>query len=217
MRVAIISLIVSSLLTVVGFVVTAATSDGRNDPGKDPTSVRPTDTVQGGGEGPKDDSPSPSPEDTTVGPDGFTTAERTLRDSLNDNQWQRDSCGRTTVPDAKAALECTVSVADASGVEWTSKVIIMEYPTRDALRSAFRKHTANLPAGNCDTQQDVQGGWTDGTSSKPVGDMACFNDLNTGVYYIIRTFYERPVAFQVFDPDPVSLTNWVNALEPVFK
>lgn len=216
-RVAIISLIVTSLLTVIGFVVTATTSNKPTGGGS--TSVSPSPISDTGDEtSPEDNGPaSPSPEDTTIGPDGLTTAERALRDSLNKNQWQRESCVRTTVPDAKAALECTVSVPDAFGVEWASDVTIMEYPSKDALRSAFRKHVGNLPAGNCDTQWDVRGHWTDRTSSKPIGDMACFTDANTGMSYVTRTFYDRPVAFEVYDADTQTLINWVNALDPVFE
>jgi hypothetical protein len=231
-RIAIISLIVSSLLTVAGIVVSAATSDkGGKEPRKDPTPVGPTEIVQGVSEGKNSgDSPTPTPspsptptpspspgsEDITVDPDGLTTAERELRDSLNDDQWQHDSCTRTTVPDAKAALQCTVSVQDTAGFEYAMQVAVTEFPTKDDLRSAFRKYAANLQLGNCDVQQGVQGRWTDGTSSKPIGDMACFVNT-TGMYDIIRTFYERPVAIEVVGSDPVWLTNWVNTMDPVFR
>ncbi|EKX69316.1 hypothetical protein [Streptomyces ipomoeae] len=218
-RVAVISLIVSSLLTVIGFVVTAATSgkpetNGGTSGGQSPIN----DT--GGRTVPSDDPTSPSPEspevsDTGPDSDGLTAADRALRDSLNDSQWQRDSCAHHDVPDTKAALRCTVSAQDATGFEYAATVVIMEYPSQKELRAAYLKYAANLPAGNCDIVQGVQGRWTDGRSSKPVGDTACFTN-NTGMYDIIRTFYERPVAFEVVDSDPVALTNWVNTLEPVF-
>lgn len=236
-RIAVISLIVSSVLTVVGFVVTAATSgkggsDGGTTAGSSVTGGtgdKKADAHTGGTTGSTDDGTTGATdggtEDTTTGGpdthddtgagDGLTTAERDLRDSLNENQWQRDSCRRSTVPYARAALVCTVSAQDAAGFEYAAEVAVTEYPSKDVLRSAFRKYAANLPLGNCDVQQGVQGRWTDGTSSKPIGDTACFIN-NTGMYDIIRTFYERPVAFEIVGTDPVSLTNWVNALEPVF-
>ncbi|MEE1835362.1 hypothetical protein [Streptomyces sp. SP17KL33] len=264
-RIAVISLIVSSVLTVVGFVVTATTSgrttsDGGTTVGSTTTGSTTTsgtdggtaggekvDATTGGTDGQTSGEPDGGTDGETSGEpdggteetvtagtdagtdagteadtdtdtesdDGLTPAERDLRDSLNDSQWQRDSCRHSTVPDAEAALVCTVSAQDAAGFAYAAEVAVTAYPSKDVLRSAFRKYAANLPLGNCDVQQGVQGRWTDGTSSKPVGDTACFIN-NTGMYDIIRTFYDRPVAFEVVGNDPVGLTNWVNALDPVF-
>jgi len=46
--------------------------------------------------------------------DGLTAAERKLRDSLNSDQWQRESCEHDKAPGATAALLCSVTSAGAT-------------------------------------------------------------------------------------------------------
>ncbi|MEU1195504.1 hypothetical protein ABZ446_04705 [Streptomyces sp. NPDC005813] len=213
----IIGVLVSTLLTVVGLVVQAR--QGHDDTARGGSSAGSSGT--NGGPGPSEvtqpvtasaTSPVASPPDDGS---GLTAAERALRDSLNTDQWRRESCERETAPGATAALKCTVTTSDATAGTVTTKADIALYPSRSKLQEVYRSYAANLPEGNCDQTMNVRGTWHENDSSAPAGDMACYT-ADTTRYVIFCTYYDRPALFQVTGADPAALTSWWHTLDPVF-
>ncbi|WP_055514783.1 hypothetical protein [Streptomyces ossamyceticus] len=206
-RIAIISLIVTSMLTVIGIVVSVVVAD-KDDP---------SDDGRGGG-------PTARPfQDDTDGTDhtedgeddGLTTAQRELRDSLNPAQWRRESCEPDTVPGAEASLRCTVTTQDPTYGALTTKASISVYGSKSEAQKVFRDYTAGLPDGNCDQQQNVRGVWSENGSDTPAGDAACY--MNTTFQYVITcTYYDRPALFAVTGPDFPALNRWWHGLDPIF-
>lgn len=185
----------------------------------------PSDSTTSQGPGPSP-SPSPSPSEVTtpaenpvdpVDPDGdgLTAADRELRDSLNTDQWQPQSCEHVTVPGATAGLRCTVTTDDVDLGTVTTKAGIAMYPSKSKLQEVYWSYAARLPEGNCDDEQNVRGSWYENDSTTPDGDMACYAGSATE-YVIFCTYYDRPALFQVTGADPEALTNWWHGLDPVF-
>ncbi|MFD3932857.1 hypothetical protein [Streptomyces sp. NPDC058614] len=165
-------------------------------------------------------STSTSPSETTPpadnpDADGLTAADRDLRDSLNTDQWQPQSCEHVTVPGATAGLRCTVTTEDVDLGTVTTKAGIAMYPSKSKLQEVYWSYAARLPEGNCDDEQNVRGSWYENDSTTPDGDMACYASSATE-YVIFCTYYDRPALFQVTGSDPVALTNWWHGLDPVF-
>ncbi|MCL6737106.1 hypothetical protein [Streptomyces neyagawaensis] len=237
-RIAIISLIVTSMLTIIGIVVSVVVAD-KDDPSDDGRGGGPTARPF------RDDTATPSPDDTTPEPetttpspsptptpevttptadpddteggedDGLTTAQRELRDSLNPAQWRRESCEPATAPGAKASLRCTVTTQDPTYGALTTKANISVYGSKSEVQKVFRGYTAGLPDGNCDQQQNVRSVWSENGSDTPAGDAACY--MNTTFQYVITcTYYDRPALFAVTGPDFSALNRWWHGLDPIF-
>ncbi|MGI5455799.1 hypothetical protein ACQEWB_21990 [Streptomyces sp. CA-249302] len=151
-----------------------------------------------------------TPEEAGAGDDGLTSAERSLRDSLNSAQWQRDSCEHWTAPDATAALRCTVTTLGG-----TTKAKIATYPSKSKVQEVYLRYTSRLAEGNCDTTQNARGTWHENDSSTPSGDMACYWS-GAAQYVIFCTYYDRPALFEVDGNDPVALTDWWHTVDRVF-
>lgn len=216
----IIGIVVSSLLAVVGLVI--QTRQGQSGDTTDHSLPGGTGTTRTPGPNvattPVDNPASgPSSSDSaTVDPgDGLTAAERALRDSLNGDQWQRDSCEHETAPGATAALKCTVTTTDATAGTVTTKADIALYPSKSKLQEVYRSYAAGLPEGNCDQSMNVRGTWHETNAGTPTGDMACYASTAT-TYVIFCTYYDRPALFQVTGANPAALTNWWHTLDPVF-
>lgn len=237
-RIAIISLIVTSMLTIIGIVVSVVVAD-KDDPSDDgrgggPTArpfqddtatPSPDDTTPEPENTTPSPSPTPTPETTTPTPDaddiedgeddGLTTAQRELRDSLNPAQWRRESCEPDTAPGAEASLRCTVTTQDPTYGALTTKASISVYGSKSEAQKVFRDYTAGLPDGNCDQQQNVRGVWSENGSDTPAGDAACY--MNTTFQYVITcTYYDRPALFAVTGPDFPALNRWWHGLDPIF-
>ncbi|BBC34252.1 hypothetical protein SGFS_055460 [Streptomyces graminofaciens] len=219
-RIAVISLIVTSALSLIGIGVTWL-ADRDPDTGPEPkpntSPTGPTTTRRDDPEPPKPDPSTPSTEVTVVD-DGLTDAQRDLRDSLNEDQWQRGSCepDTTTIPGARAGLLCTVTVQDPTYGAITGKANIALYKSQAEMRSVFKTYTGGLPDGNCDDGVGVHGLWNENDSTTPGGDVACYT--NTRMQYVIAcTYYERPALLVIMGPDYNSLLTWWHNLEPVFK
>lgn len=253
-RIAVISLIVSSVLTVVGFVVTAATSgkggsDGGTTAGGSVTggtgdkkvdahtggttgstdggttgSTGSTDggtddtTTTGGTDGGTDDTTTTGgsdPDDDTGAGDGLTTAERDLRDSLNENQWTRESCVSEIAPGSDAAVTCTVTTESITTGPVTTKASVAVYPSRSKQQEVYRAYGGTLQEGDCSQMWNVRGSWYESDSGDPTGDMSCYTPNGTQ-YVIVCTYYARDAIFQVMGSDPAALITWWKGLEPVF-
>ncbi|MFC8512958.1 hypothetical protein [Streptomyces sp. NPDC057257] len=201
----IIGVVLSTALALIGLFVQAAQSGGRT-----------SGSSSGGNSG--DSTAGSSATATTAGPsesvdsadDGLTSAERSLRDSLNSSQWQRESCEHWTAPDATAALRCTVSTLGG-----TTKAKIATYPSKSEVQEVYLRYTARLAEGNCDTTQNARGTWHENDTSTPAGDMACYW-AGAGQYIIFCTYYDRPALFEVDGNDPAALTDWWHTVDPVF-
>jgi hypothetical protein len=238
-RIAIISLIVTSMLTIIGIVVSVVVADkddpsddGRGSgptarpfhddtatPSPDDTTPEPENTTPSPSPTPEVTTPTPAPDDTDGTEDdeddGLTTAQRELRDSLNPAQWRRESCEPYTAPGAEASLRCTVTTQDPTYGPLTTKASISVYGSKSEAQKVFRDYTAGLPDGNCDQQQNVRGVWSENGSDTPAGDAACY--LNTTFQYVITcTYYDRPALFAVTGPDFPALNRWWHGLEPIF-
>lgn len=262
-RIAMISLVVSSVLTVIGFVVTATTSDrgggtnggttsgsttttGGTDGGTSGTdggsaggdtegtdsggtagaTAGGTDTsgtdsggtdtgAAGGGDssGGGDDSGSGS--GGSEGDDGLTTAERDLRDSLNDSQWTRESCVSEIAPGSDAAVTCTVTTESVTMGQVTTKASVAVYPSRSKQQEVYLAYGGTLQEGDCSQMWNVRGSWYESDSGDPTGDMSCYTPNGTQ-YVIVCTYYDRNAVFQVMGGDPRTLIAWWQGLEPVF-
>ncbi|MCI3272215.1 hypothetical protein [Streptomyces cylindrosporus] len=212
----IIGVVLSTALALIGLFVQASQSGGGTSAGG---------TSGGSSGGNSGDSTAGSGDTgvtggtaTTVGPsesvdsadDGLTSAERSLRDSLNSSQWQRESCEHWTAPDATAALRCTVSTLGG-----TTKAKIATYPSKSEVQEVYLRYTARLAEGNCDTTQNARGTWHENDTSTPAGDMACYW-AGAGQYTIFCTYYDRPALFEVDGNDPAALTDWWHTVDPVF-
>ncbi|WP_340378009.1 hypothetical protein U5640_25215 [Streptomyces sp. SS7] len=183
-------------------------------PGGDPPSPTPDGSGPDGegpdGEGPDDPSPSPY-----SGDDGLTLAEHELRDSLNTDQWSRDSCSHTLWQGATAALYCTVTTVDRFGVTGTGKASVVMYETKTDRDRVFQGYAGTLPEGNCEAQINVRGSWSENNTGRAAGDVVCFLST-TGQYVFLCSYYDRPALVQITGPDQSSLTAWWHTMEPVF-
>ncbi|MEI5527219.1 hypothetical protein WB401_33950 [Streptomyces brasiliscabiei] len=254
-RIAVISLIVSSLLTVIGFVVTAATSgksgsdggttvgsttsggtggedvdadtggtaggstDGGSDSGgtSGDTDSGGTDTggTDGGGTDGGTDGGTEGGSASGGGGDGLTSAERELRDSLNDGQWTRESCVSQPAPGSDAALTCTVTTETVTMGPVTTKASVAVYPSRSKQQEVYRAYGGTLQEGDCSLTWNVRGSWYESDSGDPTGDMSCYTPDGTQ-YVIVCTYYDRDAIFQVTGSNPAALITWWKGLEPVF-
>ncbi|WP_327429694.1 hypothetical protein [Streptomyces sp. NBC_01236] len=198
MRWSIISVLLTAMLTVAGWVVQARLNHSDNTGGGPSPGGSPT-------------SHAPRPSGTTPPTVGLTAAERKLRDSLNSDQWQRESCEHDKAPGATAALLCSVTSGGA-----TTKADIVMYASKSKLQDVYRTYASKYPTlGNCDESQNVHGSWHEKGSTLPTGDMVCFTHTD-GQYVITCTYYDRPALFQVRGTDPLAITNWWKTLDPVF-
>ncbi|MET7476328.1 hypothetical protein ABZT17_18410 [Streptomyces sp. NPDC005648] len=141
--------------------------------------------------------------------DGLTSAERTLRDSLNSEQWQRNSCEHITTPEATAALRCTVST-----VVGTAKATITTYPSKSKADEVYQTYTSQLPEQDCSPQGSARTVWREDDSSTATGDMACY--WASAQYVIFCTYYDRPALFAVTGTNSTGLMTWWRSLQPVF-
>ncbi|MDX2603001.1 hypothetical protein PV379_38245 [Streptomyces caniscabiei] len=245
-RIAMISLVVSSVLTVIGFVVTATTSDrgGGTNGGTTSGSTTTTGGTDGGTDGGSaggdtegtdsggtagataggtdtsgtdsgggDDSGSGS--GGSEGDDGLTTAERDLRDSLNDSQWTRESCVSEIAPGSDAAVTCTVTTESVTMGQVTTKASVAVYPSRSKQQEVYLAYGGTLQEGDCSQMWNVRGSWYESDSGDPTGDMSCYTPNGTQ-YVIVCTYYDRNAVFQVMGGDPRTLIAWWKGLEPVF-
>ncbi|PKV82969.1 hypothetical protein BX283_0451 [Streptomyces sp. TLI_146] len=195
----IIGVLISAVLTVVGWVVQAQLNHQPHTGGGPSPIVSTASNVSG-------------PSETATPPaDGLTTAEHELRDSLNSDQWQRQSCEHDKAPGAKAALLCSVTTEGG-----TLKADIVTYLSKDKLQEVYRTYARGLPLGNCDVSRNVHGSWHEKDSTMPTGDMACFT-LANGQYLITCTYYDRPALFQVRYASAEAITRWWQTLDPVFR
>jgi hypothetical protein len=193
----IIGVLISAMLTVVGWVVQARLNQ-KPDAAGGPSPV----VATSGSAGSSRTVPTPA--------DGLTAAERELRDSLNSDQWQRKSCEHDKAPGANAALLCSVTTERG-----TVKADIVTYPSMDKRRDVYRTYATRLPLGNCDVSRGVQGSWHEKGSTTPTGDMACYT-LANGQYLIVCTYYDRPALFQVRYANAEAIIRWWKTLDPVF-
>ncbi|MBZ3907996.1 hypothetical protein [Streptomyces griseiscabiei] len=264
-RIAVISLVVSSLLTVIGFVVTAATSgksgsdggttvgsttsggtggedvdadtggtaggstDGASDAGGTSGDTAgetggETGGDTGGTDGGETDSGGTGSAGTDSGGadggsggggDGLTSAERELRDSLNDGQWTRESCVSQPAPGSDAALTCTVTTETVTMGPVTTKASVAVYPSRSKQQEVYRAYGGTLQEGDCSLTWNVRGSWYESDSGDPTGDMSCYTPDGTQ-YVIVCTYYDRDAIFQVTGSNPAALITWWKGLEPVF-
>ncbi|MFF9040218.1 hypothetical protein ACF090_32660 [Streptomyces sp. NPDC014892] len=263
-RIAMISLVVSSVLTVIGFVVTATTSDrggagttggttsgsttttggtdggdteGTDSGGTAGATAGGTDTsgtdsggtdtgAAGGGDdsgGGGDDSSGGSDDGSGgsgdgsggSGDDGLTSAERDLRDSLNDSQWTRESCVSEIAPGSDAAVTCTVTTDTVTMGQVTTKASVAVYPSRSKQQEVYLAYGGTLQEGDCSQMWNVRGSWYESDSGDPTGDMSCYTPNGTQ-YVIVCTYYDRNAVFQVMGGDPRTLIAWWKGLEPVF-
>ncbi|MFF4589134.1 hypothetical protein [Streptomyces sp. NPDC001388] len=182
----------------------------RSPAGESPRTA-PSDPPPAGTPGPADSSPEPR-----SGPDdGLTTAEHDLRDSLNTDQWSRESCSHTVWQGATAALYCTVTTVDLYGVTGTGKASVAMYATKTDRDSVFQTYAGGLPEGDCEAQVNVRGSWSENNTGQAAGDVVCFLST-TGQYVFLCSYYDRPALVQITGPDQASLTAWWHTLEPVF-
>ncbi|SFN00928.1 hypothetical protein SAMN04487980_1009156 [Streptomyces sp. cf124] len=262
-RIAMISLVVSSVLTVIGFVVTATTSDrggGDTNGGTTSGSTTTTGGTDGGTSGTDGGSAGGDTEGTdsggtagataggtdtsgtdsggtdtgadsggddssggdddssgggSGGDDGLTTAERDLRDSLNDSQWTRESCVSEIAPGSDAAVTCTVTTESVTMGEVTTKASVAVYPSRSKQQEVYLAYGGTLQEGDCSQMWNVRGSWYESESGDPTGDMSCYTPNGTQ-YVIVCTYYDRNAVFQVMGGDPRTLITWWQGLEPVF-
>ncbi|MFF8972384.1 hypothetical protein [Streptomyces sp. NPDC014995] len=184
-----------------------ATTDGSSTDGS---------TTDGGtSDGGTSDSGGTSGDDG--GTDGLTSAEHDLRDSLNSEQWSRDSCTRTSWPGSDAALFCTVTTTDEYGVAHTGKASVVTYPTKSARDAVFQHYASRVQMGDCETQTNVYGSWAENDSPElAAGDVVCYL-ATSGQYVFLCSYYDRPTLVQITGPDQASLAAWWHTMEPVFS
>lgn len=230
-RIAIISLIVTSVLTIIGIVVSVVVAGPRDLSGGS------TPTVQPETHTPKDDpvtldptTPDPTtpgepttatPEETTTPTpddsedDGLTSAERQLRDSLNDEQWQRESCVSESAAGGDAAVTCAVtSESPITGDRLSMKATVVVYPSKAEQQKEYRSYSGSFPEGSCAESWNVRDSWYESEEGELTGDMVCSED---GLQYaIVCTYYERDVIFLATGTDPQLLVEWWYGLDPIF-
>ena len=232
----IISLVVSTAIALVSLFVQAYQS--RGGAGRDDDtqhSSRVVDTGDTGGTN-GDDSPSPDlgggtgpggetdlgedppdrPTPADSPDDGLTSAEHELRDSLNSDQWSQDSCTRTVSQGAEAALYCTVTTVDAYGVTVAGKASVAMYETKTDRDAVFQTYAGSMQEGNCETQINVYGSWSENNTGEAAGDVVCYLS-NSGRYVFLCSYYDRPALVQITGPDQTSLVAWWHTMEPVFS
>ncbi|KPI10701.1 hypothetical protein OK074_9074 [Actinobacteria bacterium OK074] len=214
----IISVIVSTLLTLLGFYLQGRHSD---DAGSAKSSTSGGTSLTGGATSgvanpgsPDPTTPDPAPTPPTPD-DGLTTAERSLRDSLNTDQWQPGSCAHEADAAAVAVLRCTVVTKDATGAKRAGKASIARYAKTSEVQEIYRRATSNLPDGNCDTTQNVRGTWVNAKTGITGGDTACLWDDTLAQYDIFWTYYDQPVIVEIQGPNAADLTAWWHTFNPV--
>ncbi|MDX3577283.1 hypothetical protein [Streptomyces sp. FL07-04A] len=151
-----------------------------------------------------------------AGSDGLTAGERALRDTLNSDQWSRDSCSHTEWRGADAALFCTVTTVDQYGVSGTGKASVIMYGTKYDRDAVFQSYAARLQPGDCESQTNVYGTWRENNTGDSAGDVVCFLS-STGQYVFLCSYYDRPALVQISGPDHASLAAWWHTMEPVFS
>ncbi|MDX3313080.1 hypothetical protein P1S61_29200 [Streptomyces sp. ME08-AFT2] len=148
--------------------------------------------------------------------DGLTADERALRDTLNADQWSRDSCAHTEWRGADAALYCTVTTVDQYGVSGTGKASVIMYGTKSDRDAVFQSYAARLQPGDCEARTNAYGTWRENNTGDSAGDVVCFLS-NTGQYVFLCSYYDRPALVQISGPDHTSLAAWWHTMEPVFS
>ncbi|KUN80006.1 hypothetical protein [Streptomyces griseoruber] len=221
----IIGIVISTVIALVSLYFQAQQSKGDSADPPTPGSSTPAEPVPTpDDESPSSDPPSPTPDDSGPddssptpysGDDGLTLAEHDLRDSLNTDQWSRDSCSHTVWQGATAALYCTVTTVDQFGVTGTGKASVVMYETKTDRDSVFQTYAGNMPEGNCEAQINVRGSWSENNTGQAAGDVVCFLST-TGQYVFLCSYYDRPALVQITGPDQNSLTAWWHTMEPVF-
>ncbi|MGW2618573.1 hypothetical protein [Streptomyces sp. NPDC001500] len=191
-------------------------------PDTDPASPSPTDSASGataisdsGGTPDGDASPEDDGADGSSGSDGLTAAEHELRDSLNADQWSRESCSHAQWQGAAAALFCTVTTVDAYGVPGVGKAGVVMYDTKYDRDVVFQSYAGRLQPGNCDAQSGVYGTWRENNTGGSAGDVVCFLS-DTGQYVFLCSYYDRPALVQISGADRARLVAWWHTMEPVF-
>ncbi|WP_333741499.1 hypothetical protein [Streptomyces sp. IBSBF 2806] len=239
-RWAVIGVVVSSLLALAGLYQSSHGGGGRGTtdggtgwstgpgPGPDPGSPSPKDSASGATEisdsgGTPDGDASPDDDGTggtggssgSSGADGLTAAEHDLRDSLNADQWSHESCSHAQWEGARAALFCTVTTVDASGVPAVGKAGVVMYGTKYDRDVVFQSYAGRLQPGNCDEQTGVYSTWRENNTGDSAGDVVCFLS-DTGQYVFLCSFYDRPALVQITGADRAALVAWWHTMEPVF-
>ncbi|MDQ0684581.1 hypothetical protein QFZ56_003544 [Streptomyces achromogenes] len=148
--------------------------------------------------------------------DGLTADERALRDTLNTDQWSRDSCAHTEWRGADAALYCTVTTVDQYGVSGSGKASVIMYGTKSARDAVFQSYAARLQPGDCEARTNAYGTWRENNTGDSAGDVVCFLS-STGQYVFLCSYYDRPALVQISGPDHTSLAAWWHTMEPVFS
>ena len=174
---------------------------GATDPGSDPDP---------GADTPDSPTPADSPDD------GLSPAEHELRDSLNSDQWSHDSCTHTVWEGAEAALYCTVTTVDVYGVTTAGKASVAMYGTKADRDAVFQSYAGSMQEGDCETQINVYGSWSENNTGGAAGDVLCFVS-DTGRIVFLCSYYDRPALVQFTGPDQTSLTAWWHTMEPVFS
>jgi hypothetical protein len=119
-------------------------------------------------------------------------------------------------PGAKAALFCTVTTTDESGVALTGKASVVTYATKSARDAVFQQYASRVEMGDCETQTNVYGSWAENDSPDvAAGDVVCYL-ATSGQYVFLCSYYDRPTLVQITGPDHASLTAWWHTMEPVF-
>ncbi|MEU4873979.1 hypothetical protein [Streptomyces sp. NPDC021608] len=153
--------------------------------------------------------------DGSGGSDGLTAAEHELRDSLNADQWSRESCSHAQWQGATAALFCTVTTVDAGGVPGAGKASVVMYDTKYDRDVVFQSYAGRLQPGDCDAQNGVYGTWRENNTGGSAGDVVCFLS-DTGQYVFLCSYYDRPALVQISGADRARLVSWWHTMEPVF-
>ncbi|MER6413635.1 hypothetical protein [Streptomyces humidus] len=200
------------------------------DPGPSRSSPAPTDSASGAtaisdSGGTPDGAASPDDAESDAGgtggsggtgeADGLSAAEHELRDSLNADQWSRESCSHAQWQGAEAALFCTVTTVDAYGVPGVGKAGVVMYDTKYDRDVVFESYAGRLQPGNCDAQTGVYGTWRENNTGNSAGDVVCFLS-DTGQYVFLCSYYDRPALVQISGADRAALVAWWHTMEPVF-
>ncbi|MDQ0960975.1 hypothetical protein QFZ66_004853 [Streptomyces sp. B4I13] len=148
--------------------------------------------------------------------DGLTADERALRDTLNTDQWSRDSCAHTEWRGADAALYCTVTTVDQYGVSGSGKASVIMYGTKSDRDAVFQSYAARLQPGDCEARTNAYGTWRENNTGDSAGDVVCFLS-STGQYVFLCSYYDRPALVQISGPDHTGLAAWWHTMEPVFS
>ncbi|MEH0444715.1 MULTISPECIES: hypothetical protein [unclassified Streptomyces] len=197
------------------------TTDGATEGTTDGTTAGGTTaggTTAGGTSGASDSGGTSGGAGTTddSGNDGLTADERALRDTLNTDQWSRDSCAHTEWRGADAALYCTVTTVDQYGVSGSGKASVIMYGTKSDRDAVFQSYAARLQPGDCEARTNAYGTWRENNTGDSAGDVVCFLS-DTGQYVFLCSYYDRPALVQISGPDHTSLAAWWHTMEPVFS